>query len=172
MRRRVVAALMIGVVGAARHEPKESLPATGPSTVPSATAGGESSGELSGFQQGNGIGPVKEKLQLAPVDEALVDKGRQLFKTMCAACHKLDERYVGPARGAQAADTRVHDEHDAQPGRDGPEAHGHKGGVRGVFGPNAIPERDDGRGSGDPGILADIGEGVTGGGWNHEPAAV
>lgn len=53
---------------------------------------------LSEFELENGIGPVKQKLELGPIDSRLVKKGEEIFNTKCLACHKLDERYVGPAQ--------------------------------------------------------------------------
>lgn len=53
---------------------------------------------LSDFELENGIGPVKQKLELGPIDPKLVKKGEEIFNTKCIACHKLDERYVGPAQ--------------------------------------------------------------------------
>ncbi|GIV45958.1 MAG: hypothetical protein KatS3mg036_0776 [Ignavibacterium sp.] len=53
---------------------------------------------LSEFELENGIGPVKQKLELGPIDPKLVKKGEEIFNTKCVACHKLDERYVGPAQ--------------------------------------------------------------------------
>lgn len=53
-------------------------------------------GGLSEFELENGIGPVKQKLELGPIDLKLVKKGEEIFNTKCVACHKLDERYVGP----------------------------------------------------------------------------
>lgn len=58
---------------------------------------GNNSG-LTDFEMENGIGPVKEELELGPIDEKLAMEGKELFKTNCSACHKLDERYVGPAQ--------------------------------------------------------------------------
>ncbi len=43
-----------------------------------------------------GVGPV-QSVALAALDEALAAKGQQIFSGTCAACHKLDQRYVGPA---------------------------------------------------------------------------
>jgi len=45
---------------------------------------------------GTGIGPVK-KIELAAIDPKLAEKGKGLFTLKCSACHKLPERYVGPA---------------------------------------------------------------------------
>ena len=46
----------------------------------------------------NGIGPIKEKLKLGPLDKVMAEKGKELFKTKCESCHKLDKRLVGPAQ--------------------------------------------------------------------------
>lgn len=56
------------------------------------------SGGLTEFELENGVGPVKQKLELGPIDPKLVKKGEEIFNTKCIACHKLDERYVGPAQ--------------------------------------------------------------------------
>ncbi|QSR89555.1 cytochrome c [Methylacidiphilum caldifontis] len=42
-----------------------------------------------------GIGPIKE-VKLGSIDQSLVKKGKEIFDTKCASCHKLEERYVGP----------------------------------------------------------------------------
>ena len=42
-----------------------------------------------------GIGPIKE-MTLAPIDDVIVAQGLEIFDTKCSACHKWDERYVGP----------------------------------------------------------------------------
>ena len=46
----------------------------------------------------NGFGPIKKKLYLMPVDKAMAGEGLKIYESKCAACHKLDERYVGPAQ--------------------------------------------------------------------------
>lgn len=42
-----------------------------------------------------GVGPVSE-VKLASIDKSLVTKGEQLFTAKCSACHKINERLVGP----------------------------------------------------------------------------
>lgn len=64
----------------------------------SKSVGSDVSGGLSDFELENGVGPVKQKLELGPIDPKLVKKGEEIFNTKCVACHKLDERYVGPAQ--------------------------------------------------------------------------
>ncbi len=45
---------------------------------------------------GKGIGPVSS-VELGDIDEALVEKGKELYKANCTACHKIGKRAVGPA---------------------------------------------------------------------------
>ncbi len=54
---------------------------------------------LSAFELENGIGPVKEKVELGPIDQALADKGKGIFESKCSMCHKMDTTYVGPSLG-------------------------------------------------------------------------
>jgi cytochrome c len=55
--------------------------------------------QLTPFELENGIGPVKEKVVVGPVDPALAAKGKALFEAKCSMCHKMDTVYVGPALG-------------------------------------------------------------------------
>jgi len=43
-----------------------------------------------------GIGPIREII-LSPLDTALVRKGKTLFGQICTACHKPNEKHIGPA---------------------------------------------------------------------------
>ncbi len=43
-----------------------------------------------------GIGPIKE-IMLAGIDNELVNKGQEIFEAKCTACHKIGEKYIGPA---------------------------------------------------------------------------
>lgn len=54
---------------------------------------------LTEFEMVNGIGPVTEALEVSEFDHDLAEKGEEIFETKCSACHKMDERYVGPALG-------------------------------------------------------------------------
>lgn len=56
----------------------------------------ESSPEAAAPQNSKGIGPV-QSITVGALDPATAAKGEQIFKSKCAACHKMDERYVGPA---------------------------------------------------------------------------
>jgi len=59
----------------------------------------EEHSELSAFELENGIGPVKEKIELGALDQALADKGKAVFEVKCSMCHKMDTLYIGPALG-------------------------------------------------------------------------
>ncbi len=52
---------------------------------------------LSAFQLEHGIGPITEVFTISEVDAATVEKGENIFVMNCSACHKVDERYIGPA---------------------------------------------------------------------------
>ena len=43
-----------------------------------------------------GVGPI-EDVDVASLDRALAPKGNEVFTAKCTACHKMEERYVGPA---------------------------------------------------------------------------
>jgi len=51
---------------------------------------------LSEFELINGIGPVKEKVDLKEIDEQTVIQGRSIFQTKCTSCHRLDTKLIGP----------------------------------------------------------------------------
>jgi len=55
--------------------------------------------DLTPFQLEHGIGPVTDAVVLGPLDQALADLGQTTFETKCSACHKMGEKYVGPALG-------------------------------------------------------------------------
>lgn len=52
---------------------------------------------ISVFELENGIGPIKEKINLLPVDLAKAAEGKKIFESKCSQCHKFDEKYTGPA---------------------------------------------------------------------------
>ncbi len=53
---------------------------------------------LSDWELASGFGPVKKKLNLGPIDKTMAADGEKIFESKCASCHKLDERYTGPAQ--------------------------------------------------------------------------
>ncbi len=69
-------------------------PAAAPAETPAAPAGGANV-DLSN----KGVGPVKAvnpPLAATP-DQALAEKGKELFKLNCTACHKPTKKFIGPA---------------------------------------------------------------------------
>lgn len=67
-------------------------------TSSEASAQTESTG-LSDFEQKHGIGPVTEVVTVGEIDMEKVEKGKELFKIKCSACHKIGEKYIGPQLG-------------------------------------------------------------------------
>ena len=45
-----------------------------------------------------GIGPI-QNVTLGEIDAARVVKGKTIFEEKCSSCHKLNEKYIGPALG-------------------------------------------------------------------------
>jgi cytochrome c len=45
---------------------------------------------------GKGVGPV-DHVDFASLDESRAPIGAKLFQEKCSACHKIEERYIGPA---------------------------------------------------------------------------
>lgn len=56
----------------------------------------ENTSGLSDFELKNGIGPVKEEIKLGELNMVLANSGKAVFEQNCSACHKVDQRYVGP----------------------------------------------------------------------------
>lgn len=44
-----------------------------------------------------GIGPVTELKLDEKIDQTMVEKGKQIYTEKCKACHKENEKYIGPA---------------------------------------------------------------------------
>jgi len=47
--------------------------------------------------------PIQQAIDIGPIDAALAAVGEADFTTRCTTCHKMDERYVGPALGDVSA---------------------------------------------------------------------
>lgn len=45
----------------------------------------------------NGIGPIKNLELDATIDQAMVVRGEDLFKSKCTACHKPTKKFIGPS---------------------------------------------------------------------------
>lgn len=56
---------------------------------------GTDSGNSSPSADSKGIGPIT-KVDLGEIDQAKAAKGKQHFDTKCSACHKFEEKVVGP----------------------------------------------------------------------------
>lgn len=54
---------------------------------------------LTPFEEKHGVGPVTEEITLGEIDQQLAKQGAEIFKGKCSACHKMNERYVGPQMG-------------------------------------------------------------------------
>lgn len=53
--------------------------------------------EKAGIDMDNkGVGAIKS-VELGAIDNALAEKGQELFKNNCTACHKVDKKFIGPA---------------------------------------------------------------------------
>ena len=72
----------------------------GEQPAPQGAAPAAAGGDLTAFQVEHGIGPITEPLALpAEADPAMAAAGKAVFETKCSACHKMGEKYVGPALG-------------------------------------------------------------------------
>ncbi len=62
-------------------------------------AAGAPAAQLTEFQLEHGIGPFTEEVQLGPIDPAMAERGKNQFEMICAACHQMQDRLVGPPLG-------------------------------------------------------------------------
>lgn len=46
--------------------------------------------------QSKGVGPITS-VELGEIDQAMADKGKEIFEAKCTACHKTDSKFIGPA---------------------------------------------------------------------------
>ena len=44
-----------------------------------------------------GIGPITHVDINNEIDNNMAERGQEIFKSMCSACHKIDQRVIGPA---------------------------------------------------------------------------
>lgn len=58
----------------------------------------ETSG-ISEFEMKHGVGPIDEAVSIGEIDMEKVEQGKEIFRTKCSACHKMDQDYVGPPLG-------------------------------------------------------------------------
>jgi len=89
----VALAMACGGGEGAANDGADDAPAAAESSSPSTAAG------LSADELKYGIGSIRDLDLDDDLDDDLVARGAEIFKTKCSACHKLDERYVGPPLG-------------------------------------------------------------------------
>jgi mono/diheme cytochrome c family protein len=89
MRMGAAALLALGLVLGGCGKKEEEKAGSAPKTE-------ESGAEPAAGDASKGVGPVSS-VEIGPLDETLAAKGQAFFSGTCAACHKLDQRYVGPA---------------------------------------------------------------------------
>ena len=71
-------------------------------TEDAGASGGAASpaGELTADELENGLGPIRSvEVAEGVIDADLAASGEEIFVLKCSACHKMDERYVGPPLG-------------------------------------------------------------------------
>ncbi len=44
-----------------------------------------------------GVGPIKKAITLAELDREMAEKGREIYKAKCTACHKENKKFIGPS---------------------------------------------------------------------------
>ena len=71
----------------------------GKPAAPPATGGTAATPTLSTWELAHGVGPITTPVTLGPIDAKEVHEGKEVFDQKCGACHKPNERYVGPALG-------------------------------------------------------------------------
>lgn len=49
------------------------------------------------FRLNKGIGPVTSVTLGAEIDQTLAEEGKTIYANMCMACHKPDQKFIGPA---------------------------------------------------------------------------
>ncbi|MGK7370475.1 MAG: c-type cytochrome [Candidatus Halalkalibacterium sp. M3_1C_030] len=54
---------------------------------------------LTEFEMKHGVGPIDEVITVGEIDPKMVETGKEIFRTKCSACHKMDQDYVGPPLG-------------------------------------------------------------------------
>jgi len=47
--------------------------------------------------ENKGVGPITNVELGAEIDMAMVEEGKKVYETMCTACHKPEQKFIGPA---------------------------------------------------------------------------
>ena len=77
----------------------------GDTPAPSTSSATTEAPALTQVELEQGIGPIRD-MELGAVDEAMAAAGEEHFNLLCSACHKFDDRYVGPELGEVLARRR------------------------------------------------------------------
>lgn len=88
--RSVCLVLLVVMLGACTKKDTETNSATSPEANKNETTAAAPTAATS-----KGIGPVTE-VKIDALNPAMATKGKATFEAKCSACHKIDERYVGP----------------------------------------------------------------------------
>jgi cytochrome c len=105
LRRSALLLLSLFVIGCSGGTPTDKGSATPSQATPAPTVASNDTAPAVDPLQDKGIGPVTS-ITLEPIDDKLAADGQKIYKTKCAACHKMDKRRVGPAlRGVTARRT-------------------------------------------------------------------
>ncbi len=49
------------------------------------------------WESDHGIGPIKAFTLPTEIDQVLAASGKETYEAMCTACHKAEEKFIGPA---------------------------------------------------------------------------
>ncbi len=92
--------LLIGCSGNKNQEsmdPISTTPAKAETKVVNETVETETPASKRITLDDKGVGPIKSIVIESTIDKGLAEKGAEIFKTNCTACHKEDKRFIGPA---------------------------------------------------------------------------
>jgi cytochrome c2 len=96
----LLGALMLAACSSNGDEDAAGTASAAAATASSSASAAKAPGGLTAFELEHGIGPITSPVVLpASVDKAAAASGAQVFEQKCSACHKMDERYVGPPLG-------------------------------------------------------------------------
>lgn len=89
-----VIAFLVGCGGDTKKEVKKSTPKVEKKSV---TIAEKKPASQRIDLENKGVGPIKEVVLAPEVDQAMAEKGKEVYKQMCMACHKPDQKFIGPA---------------------------------------------------------------------------
>lgn len=79
------------------EEKKEQVKIGGYGKTTTNKTAGSKSNEATIDLANKGVGPVKNLDLPETIDMAMAEEGKNLYKTKCSACHKVDKRFIGPS---------------------------------------------------------------------------